>query len=98
MVVEWVDDAGLPDGVDLAAVATGTDEGQPNFPPTTWLEDAEWPTPVLLDDADDTAGQAYGVSGFPFWVAIDADGNVVARTSGELSPEQLDALAATVAP
>ena len=98
VVVDWVAEGRLPDGVDLFAVATGTDEAQPNFPPTTWLDREEWPGPILLDDADDTVGQAFGLSSFPFWVAVDGDGTVVARAAGRLSPEQLDALAATVAP
>lgn len=98
VVVDWVAEGRLPEGVGLVAVATATDEGQANFPPTTWLTSEDWPAPVLLDDADDTAGSAYGVSGFPFWVAIAEDGTVAARASGELTPQELDELAATVAP
>ena len=36
----------------------------------------------------------YRVSGYPFVIAVDADGKVVARTSGEISMEQFDQLVA----
>ncbi|MDD9372346.1 MAG: hypothetical protein PV358_19650 [Acidimicrobiales bacterium] len=46
----------------------------------------------MLVDGDDSAAQAAGLTAFPFFVAVDADGNVVGRTSGELTPPQLDAI------
>ena len=48
---------------------------------------------MIADDVEQTAAQAYGVTGYPFLTFIDADGNVVARTSGELPVETLQALA-----
>ncbi|CAN5657394.1 hypothetical protein BH24ACT4_BH24ACT4_18940 [soil metagenome] len=36
-----------------------------------------------------TAAAAYGEAGFPFLVAIDADGKVVARASGEQGEDGL---------
>ena len=53
--------------------------------------------PVLADDAQGSAASAYGLSAFPFFTAVSADGKVVARDSGELTPAQLDQLAANLA-
>jgi thiol-disulfide isomerase/thioredoxin len=85
---------GAFEGVRLVAVLTGTDPAAPNFPPTAWLDDERWRGDVLLDDRAATAASAYGVAGYPFLVAIDADGEVVARASGELPADELEALAA----
>jgi len=71
------------DGVRLVAVLTGTDEGAPNYPPVAWLEREEWSGEIILDDERGTAARAYGLSGFPFVVALDAEGNVAGRVSGE---------------
>ncbi len=48
--------------------------------------------PVLVDDTDRAVAGAFGVSGFPFFVAVDAAGNVAARGSGELDTAGLDHL------
>ena len=82
------------DGVPVIGVATGTDESQPNYPPSAWLSGESWSAPVIADDMGNHAAEAFGLSGFPFFVAVDADGNVVARASGELSAEDVQALAA----
>jgi hypothetical protein len=47
--------------------------------------------------SDNTAAQAVGLDAYPFFVAIDGDGTVVLRTSGELTTDQLDAIASTLA-
>jgi hypothetical protein len=44
--------------------------------------------PTLADSDDKQAADAFGLSAFPFFVAVDASGEVVARTSGELTTEQ----------
>lgn len=92
VVQEWVDGGGLPEGVDLVTVSTAIDPRRPNYPPADWLAAEGWTAPVLVD-GDDSAANVAGLTAFPFFVAVDADGNVVARTSGELSPDQLDAMA-----
>ncbi len=92
VVVDWVAEGGVPDEVALLAIATSTDAGQPNFPPTTWLQEGSWPSRVMLDDEANTVAAAFGVSSFPFWVVLDADGRVLLRTAGELTPAQLDGL------
>lgn len=86
-------EAGTFDGLRMVAVLTGTNADYPNFPPGDWLEDEGWTGDVLLDDRSYSAAQAWGLSGYPYMVLLDADGEVVARTSGELGPAQLADLA-----
>lgn len=85
---------GSLDGVRMVAVLTGTDAKAPNFPPVAWLEREGWAGEVLLDDDELTAATAFGRSGYPFLVALDADGTVVDRRSGERTPEEILAIAA----
>jgi cytochrome c biogenesis protein CcmG, thiol:disulfide interchange protein DsbE len=97
LMVEWLE--ANPDrlGVDVTAVATGSDATRPNFPPGPWLEREGWDQPLIMDDQQSTAGQAFGVTSFPFWVVVDADGNVLARLGGALGLEQIDALMQSIA-
>lgn len=76
-------------GVDVIGVPTGTSSRQPNYPPSAWLRDEDWPYPVLLDDARGSAAAAYGLTGYPFMVFVDASGTVAGRFSGELSEGDL---------
>jgi cytochrome c biogenesis protein CcmG/thiol:disulfide interchange protein DsbE len=85
-------DGGLPDDVRVVAVSTSVRPEEDNYPPSVWFADEQWPTPILLDDADSSLAQAYGLSAFPFWVVVDADGSVVGRVSGAIGPSQFDAL------
>jgi thiol-disulfide isomerase/thioredoxin len=96
VVQDWVDSGGLPDGVELVSVATANDPRRPNYPPDEWLARDGW-TPPVLYDADDTAAMAAGLSAYPFFVAVDGDGTVVDRSSGELTGDQLDAIAQQLA-
>lgn len=93
----WLDEGRLPDEVDLVAVSTFLDEGRPNWPPDEWFDEFGYPGPVMVDDASSTTSEAFGLSGTPFWVAVDADGEVVWRTSGLIPMEQLDEVAAQIA-
>lgn len=87
-----LEEQGAFDGVRTVAVLTGTDEAAPNFPPAAWLQDEGWAGDVLVDDEGTSAGIAYGLAGYPFMVMLDADGRVVARTSGELPAEDVVSL------
>ena len=49
---------------------------------------------MVADNSDRAVEKAFGLSGFPFFVAVDEAGNVVARGSGELEPRALDRLVA----
>jgi cytochrome c biogenesis protein CcmG/thiol:disulfide interchange protein DsbE len=87
-----------PPGVDVVTVSTSTRETSPNYPPSKWLRSESWPTPVLADDAAGTAANAYGLSGFPYFVTIGADGTVVRRGSGEKSVAEVTDLLKEIAP
>ena len=93
-IEKWLQANGLPADVELYAVATGTSDQRPNFPPSKWLQKEGWTVPTMVDDQQGTAAEAYGLSSFPFFVAVDANGKVVARTSGELEVSQFEALLA----
>jgi len=88
----WLDANGMPDDVELVAIATGTTSSRPNFPPGEWLREEGWSVPTLVDDAAGTAGAAFGLSSFPFFVVTDGSGQVVYRISGELDEAQWEAL------
>lgn len=92
IVQRWVDDGGLPDGVDLVTVSTAVDSRRPNYPPAEWLAGEGWTAPVLVD-GNNQAADAAGLTAFPFFVAVDGQGNVVERTSGELPIDQLTTIA-----
>ncbi len=87
-VVEWLEAGGLPDGVELNAVATGLDDSRPNWPPQDWLEREDFDRPVIVDDAEGTIAAAYGMNATPFWVFI-ADGEVQGRVAGQLPIDQI---------
>lgn len=93
-IVDWLDVNGAPAGVELFAVSTGVDPAAPNYPPSKWLDDEGWPIPTLADADDNGAARAYGVTGYPFFVAVAADGTVAARGSGELDATGLEAMLA----
>jgi thiol-disulfide isomerase/thioredoxin len=92
VIVDLDADGGF-EGVRTVAVLTQSNEQAPNFPPVPWLEREGWPGDVMLDDESASAALAYGLSGFPMLVAVDRDGDVVARTSGEVPVAGLEALA-----
>ncbi len=90
LVDEWQD--GLPDGVNATAVITSQDPNQANYPPSSWLAREDWGFPVILDSETNQIAGAYGLSSYPYFVVVDANGDVVARTSGELGRDQLNNL------
>lgn len=91
IIADWLRTEGAPEGIALLAVSTGMDPAAPNYPPADWLIGEEWEIPTMLDP-DEGAKEALGVSGFPFFVALDAEGKVVGRASGELTIPQIEAL------
>lgn len=90
-IQEWIDEGNQPDGVDLYAVSTAVAGDRPNYPPSAWLAREGWEPAVLLDDESGTAATSYALPGFPYFVLVDADGNVVQRGSGEVPIEEFDA-------
>ena len=97
-IVDWLAANQLPAGVEVIAVSTAVDSGRPNYPPSSWFEKEQWPAVAVRDSESNEIGEAYGLRGFPYMVAVDADGMVVARVSGELTDELWEFLLRTVAP
>jgi cytochrome c biogenesis protein CcmG/thiol:disulfide interchange protein DsbE len=97
-MVEWASQGLVPAGVDVYGVATGTASNRDNYPPSAWLEREGWPFPTLADSDTYQAADAWGLTAYPYFVALDGDGKLVARVTGELTQEQFTALLATIAP
>jgi thiol-disulfide isomerase/thioredoxin len=80
----WLNANELPDGVEVVAISTSVDATAGNYPPSAWFARENWPAEVLLDSETSAIGDGFGLTAFPFWVAVDADGTVVARFTGEV--------------
>lgn len=91
VITDWLA-GGAPQGVDLYAVSTGVNASAPNYPPSAWLKD--FPVATMADNTANTAAAAFGVAGYPFFVVVEPDGTVAARTSGRLTVPELEALVA----
>ena len=94
VITQWLARNGMPSDVSLYAVATATNSDRPNYPPSAWLAKAKWPVTTLADDDKYSAAATFGLSAYPFFVAIDPAGRVVARTTGELTTAQFQQLVA----
>lgn len=91
-IMDWLQANGVPPGLEMYAVATSNDPAKPNYPAGDWLRREKWTIPTIVDDKNNQAAAAIGVSGFPYFIITDANGKVVYRTSGEKSAAELDAL------
>lgn len=91
-VSEWYNADNAPDDVELVAVSTAVDSTRGNYPPSDWFEREDWEIPTLLDDAASSGANAFGLTGYPYWVAVDADGDLAARRSGRIGVEELEGL------
>jgi cytochrome c biogenesis protein CcmG/thiol:disulfide interchange protein DsbE len=94
LLVKYMKSNPLPKGIDLYAVSTAVNEPRGNYPPSSWLKKEGWTAPTLADSDKGEAADAFGLPGFPYFVAVDGAGKVVARTSGEISTDDFAALAA----
>jgi cytochrome c biogenesis protein CcmG, thiol:disulfide interchange protein DsbE len=89
---------GIPRGVELAIVATFTDDPRTPQPPEVWLRDAGWRGPALIDSTTNVVAEMYGIIGVPTWVLIDGDGRIAHRHTGMLEDDEIRALLATITP
>ncbi len=83
-VQAWLDETGGVAGVDMVAISTSAREVAGNWPPSEWLKREGWSSPIVVDDKDLSVFYAYGGAAIPYWVFVDADGNVTRRFSGRL--------------
>lgn len=102
LLLDWKASGEVPEGLTVVGLSTAVDAGRPNFPPAEWLGDLGWDWPVLADDVAQRGAVALGTTGYPYMVFVGADGDVLARYSGELPMEAVqqlaDAAAATASP
>ncbi len=94
-LIEWKESGQMPEGLELIGVSTGTRPDGPNYPPSAWLDAKGWPWPAMADSETAAAATAYGLTSYPYFVVIGADGTVKVRFSGEIEVEQLDGLVRT---
>lgn len=97
IIVDWLPGADIPENVDLYTVSTGVDRNQTNYPPSEWLEEEGWTLPVVMDDNLRTVANAFGLPAYPYFVFVDAEGNVAGRLTGGLPADTLSALIAGLA-
>lgn len=95
LIQAWLDGGGSTGDVELISIATGINPAYPNYPPSAWLEREGWTVPVIADITG-TVGPAYGLSAYPFWVFVGADGKVAGRLTGELSIANLQTILASL--
>ena len=83
-LIEWQASGAVPSELQVVGVSTAVASDRPNYPPSRWVVEKGWTWPILADSSSREAAEAYGVSGFPFFVIVGADGTVKARVSGEV--------------
>ncbi len=91
-VQSWLDSTGGVPGVEVMSVTTSASSGQPNWPPSSWLNRENWTSPNVRDDSDSSALRAYGGTSFPYWVFLNGDGTVARRVAGETDIQTLQTI------
>lgn len=99
VVAEWLQSNDLPDGVEVVAISTGVRADADNYPPSAWFDREQWPTTLLVDSDENTVANGFGLTGYPYWVAVDGNGEVIYRVAGRIGIPSfkaiIDSLAAT---
>jgi thiol-disulfide isomerase/thioredoxin len=96
LLQSWIDQKSSSINADLFAVSTGVDQSRGNYPPAAWLTKEHWSVPTLADSPNDDAARAAGLGGYPFFVAVDKNGKVVKRFSGERSIAEIEGVIASM--
>ena len=94
LLIDWKNSGGVPAELNVVGIATAASPASANYPPHEWFAGKGWSWPVLVDESqgDGAAGiaaQAYGATGWPYFVIVGADGKVKVRVSGEVEVNDL---------
>lgn len=95
---DWKNSGAVPPELNVIGVATAVSSASENFPPAVWFSNKGWQWPVIVDEANGDGGeagkaaQAFGASGWPYFVIVGADGKVKARVSGQIEVADLQAI------
>ncbi len=89
VVADLIEKGEQPAELDIYAISTDVRGNQGNFPPSEWLEKEGFQPPTISDNGDNDALASYGSGPFPYVVYLDADHKVVARSAGQLSPDEI---------
>ena len=84
--------------MQVRTISTSIAAARPNYPPSAWLEREGWTQPTLTDDANSSALAALGMTSFPGFVFVNADGTVAQRTTGEISTDNWAQALQAIAP
>lgn len=95
VVNDWIASGAVPPGVEVIGVATAIDADRDNYPPADWFA-KDGPLLLGVADPDNVLASKYGLPGFPYWVAVDANGRVAARAAGNLTVDLMQQLADSV--
>ncbi|MBM32341.1 MAG: hypothetical protein CL764_05730 [Chloroflexi bacterium] len=88
----WAETRGLPKDFDIYTIATANNSSQENYPPQTWLNEANWQFPTIIDTDSDNIAKIFGVTSFPYWVLVDSDNKILTRLSGTFKEEDIDVI------
>lgn len=91
-LADWLAASPLAENAEFVAVSTALRPDQGNFPPSQWFNREGLKATVIVDDGSGTLLSLFGFGGFPAFVAIDADGVVVERLSGNIGPAGFEQL------
>lgn len=92
-VVELIEDGKQPEDLDIYGISTSVDASRGGaYPPANWFDREGFDVPVIRDNDSSSALTYFGGGGFPYTVYVDADNNIVARSSGELDPATIENL------
>lgn len=96
-LLDWKGSGAVPAELNVLGVATAVSSSSVNYPPSEWFSNKGWSWPVLVDESQGNgeagkAAQAYGATGWPYFVIVGADGLVKARVSGEVSVADLQVI------
>ena len=87
---EWKAQGLVPEDLTVIGITTATQQGQPNYPPSQWLIEKQWPWAAMPDSQAQDAARAFGVTGYPTFVLVGSDGLVKYRGSGEKTLDQVN--------